>query len=645
MNHVDRVVNSALWAAYGDALGFISEGVDEKGLSRRLDGREFDTFPWVRKVSRFSPDLQLPAGLYSDDTQLRLATSRAIRTDGSFDADYFSTVELPAWLNYHLGAGFGTQSSARRLRAGIAWTALVRGDKDGRYVNGGGNGALMRIQPHVWSSTDEDTYLRDVVINTACTHGHPKAFVGSLFHAICLRETLVHGNLPDIDAALLRINHVEKLSGLLAESPHMGPNWIDQWERSTASNFLGEWLQACGEVRRSLETLPRQTDAFAKRGHYKAWLAKVNLHDPSERGVATKCAVAGYVSVWLHKGMPPKQILQMIAYQVGTDTDTIATLAGAFIGASLDEECRSAILDREYVISEATRVSVAGIGRGAEPSDATRLPKNASVLRGLLSFVSTTSEPMAKRASREAYQWARLPFGQTVLLRVPVTEPKEPSLFDANAPAGPTQTSDASRHDTERRDPVSIARAAAQSGFDAERLGRFILNCARLPHGEGLASSVAYEVVRLYRDRERALTTSAPGEPKAREKMPPYRQELHAALQLQLRAEMVNDELTLSGNLSNYGRQPATDVVVTIGKNRSLHELKVPALDVDNTLEIEEHANSAIEHGTVVVVSFKSDGLPMRQTGRFETAAGNDAILLLKGLDLAKPGIAGRPSA
>ena len=73
---------------------------------------------WKRRIGgRSGVTVTLPRGCYSDDTQLRLATGRAIRSDG-FDVEAFAKVELPLWLSYGLGGGKSTvplpRSSAER---------------------------------------------------------------------------------------------------------------------------------------------------------------------------------------------------------------------------------------------------------------------------------------------------------------------------------------------------------------------------------------------------------------------------------------------------------------------------------------------------------------------------------------------------
>jgi hypothetical protein len=102
-----RIVSSALWAAAGDALGWVTE----VGLAERVR----QPIEWMFRPSRFAPAVLLPAGTYSDDTQLRLAVSRATPGDGGFDVEAFAKIELPVWTSYSLGAGRGTTAAAINL--------------------------------------------------------------------------------------------------------------------------------------------------------------------------------------------------------------------------------------------------------------------------------------------------------------------------------------------------------------------------------------------------------------------------------------------------------------------------------------------------------------------------------------------------
>src|ERR1051325_5729055 len=197
------IKSSAFWAAYGDALGFISEITDEAGLRRRLNGRPLEeTVVWKRKVGGpFGMFIDLPAGCYSDDTQLRLATARSIRGASDFDVEAFAKIELPVWLSYDLGAGTSTKAAAASLASrNTNWFSNFFSKGKTRYVAGGGNGAAMGIQPHVWSARqlrNPRSYLRDVIRNTVATHGHPRAILGAAFHAVCLAYALDSRQVPD----------------------------------------------------------------------------------------------------------------------------------------------------------------------------------------------------------------------------------------------------------------------------------------------------------------------------------------------------------------------------------------------------------------------------------------------------------------
>ena len=174
-----RIRGSMLWAAYGDALGFISELVDQKGLARRTQGTPLDhLMNWERRVGgRRGVDVLLPAGCWSDDTQLRMAVSRSMSGHG-FDIETFARIELPVWLCYALGGGRASKAAAKHL--GKPRTLWYANTFPG-WAAAGGNGAAMRIHPHVWAAPDLDGgYMLDVIADSVCTHGHPSRHRGSL---------------------------------------------------------------------------------------------------------------------------------------------------------------------------------------------------------------------------------------------------------------------------------------------------------------------------------------------------------------------------------------------------------------------------------------------------------------------------------
>ena len=214
------IVRSALWAAYGDSLGFITELAPLPADVRRRTGveRVTDLVEWKRRIGgKFGVTTVLPKGCYSDDTQLRLATSRAIGRSGAFDVDAFAKVELPVWLSYALGGGRGTKAAASALaHSNATWSTNFFSDGGSRYVHGGGNGAAMRVQPHVWITRQDrlGSLNLDVVRNTICTHGHPRGILGAVLHSLFLAESIRDGALPTPSrwAELAPIFHADLLA-------------------------------------------------------------------------------------------------------------------------------------------------------------------------------------------------------------------------------------------------------------------------------------------------------------------------------------------------------------------------------------------------------------------------------------------------
>jgi len=119
------VVNSALWAAAGDALGWMTE------LSRGAGGVKYRTgtgsvaepMAWKRRIGgKFGVTVELPAGTYTDDTQLRLSVSRAIRGAGARDVEALGKIEVTDWHGYCLGAGIGCRDAAtNHTKRGVNW--------------------------------------------------------------------------------------------------------------------------------------------------------------------------------------------------------------------------------------------------------------------------------------------------------------------------------------------------------------------------------------------------------------------------------------------------------------------------------------------------------------------------------------------
>lgn len=432
-----RIIRSALWAAYGDALGFASELVDRSGLVQRTGADTItDTRPWnYRAGGRYGVVVKLPAGTYSDDTQLRLSTCRALGTGARFDVDAFAKVELPVFLSYGLGAGRGTKASAANLvRDNVSWFANFHNSADSNYLEGGGNGAAMRIQPHVWAAAerpDRNAIFLNVARNAVCTHGHPRALIGAFFHAHQLLRTVMDGIIPAPETWAEDLMALESLPRIIAEDDYLGRMWMPEWERRAGCTFAQAFIAALTECKQYL-TLFQETvsPADSSPTAYQKYLEQIGGYDSASRGSGTKTAMLASALAWLHREASADVALRVSANALGSDTDTIATLAGAILGAASTTEPNGEILDRDLITFEAERMHDIATGGNVDPFPYPSLldwhpPKTGVDAFGRLDngFVVAGLGPVKALAHEEfsskdtVWRWVRTGPGQTLLMK------------------------------------------------------------------------------------------------------------------------------------------------------------------------------------------------------------------------------------
>ena len=318
---------------------------------------------WRRRIGgRSGITTRLPEGCYSDDSQLRLATGRAIGPSG-FDVEAFAKVELPVWLSYGLGGGRSTIAASVNLsKPSVPWF----GNTFKGWINSGGNGAAMRIQPHVWAAQALDVpnrYLPDVVRNTICTHSHPVGLLGSVIHALALAHTLAEARHPSFDDLLAFSNVAADLPGRIREDTEVGANWRAAFERE-AGVFDEAWRSAIGEYREAVESAHASVSSGRVSDRYGTLVERLKLRDPTRRGSGTLTAIASVGLLWCES--EPSRAMQIAANELGTDTDTIASMAGALVGAAADSEPPNDVLDAALFRSEADRLTRIACGGQSE---------------------------------------------------------------------------------------------------------------------------------------------------------------------------------------------------------------------------------------------------------------------------------------
>lgn len=537
----DRVRRSALWAAYGDALGFITEGVDAGGVRRRAGADTVEqTVPWKRRVGgKMGTVANLPAGCLSDDTQLRLATSRSIRGPGEFDVETFAKIELTVWPSYALGAGVGSQHAAANLRRrNVTWDTNFFSDKRSDYMKGGGNGAAMRIQPHVWAAPadgDPRLLIATVVRNAVTTHGHLRGILGAVFHALCLRHALEAEEPPGPPVWSEIADELLEVAEIVREDSALSELWRGQWEMRSPEPFSEATARVAAEVREDLARC-RRLDPSNPNAAYADAVAALETRQADQRGSGTKTAVLAAVLSWLFDS-DVNEVVKVAANCLHTDTDTIATMAGAISGALAEHEPEGPLCDRDYIAQEANRMAAMAAGGSAPAFRYPSLvawtpPHSASDCIGMGEEGITLAalgpgwldRPEYKGGGRypAVWQWFDLWFGQRVLVKRKPRPEKLPSsqsmgatpqylrtapLLSAPPPQGeelprsPRQESfedlgkPANVHlveDSSPREPTihELTRQAIASGFDPELMGSTLRSL--IDRDDGIEASIAY---------------------------------------------------------------------------------------------------------------------------------------------------------
>lgn len=533
---LQQVRRSALWAAYGDALGFMAEFTDRDGFRRRTKVERLErTVPWRRRVGgKFGPTLELPAGCLSDDTQLRLATCRSIRGDGSFDIEAFSSIELTVWPAYALGAGRGSLEAAAALRKrDVTWATNFFNTDRAAYLNGGGNGAAMRIQPHAWANdANEAQLLADVVTNGVATHGHPRGFVGAAFHALCLLHGFNNGAPPEPDDWIAIVKQLRTLPDIIAQDELLSEIWLGQWELRSDTDLAAAIDATLDEI---LEDLGRcggleRADLAAD---FISAVEAVGAFEPEQRGSGTKTSVLAAVGAWLYADDPAASV-RTAASHFGTDTDTIATMVGAIIGATTDQDPPGEIADRDYILREADRMWAISTGRRPasfpypsivswtppkSASDALLTSDHKALHVAGLGPAEAAGEIHATSGKTSgAWQWISLWFGQELLVkrrkhpnRLPQSQRVEPTAHyvQADLLASAPATSAASETPLSKREAVTWRSAPAgepterrvheitdeviRQGLDDQAIGAGLREVAN--HDRGVENATAYAAI------------------------------------------------------------------------------------------------------------------------------------------------------
>lgn len=430
-NIENSIINSALWAASADALGWITELVDKKGVMRRTGKTKvMQTIPWKRKVGGIGGvTVELPKGTYSDDTQLRLAVCRSIQADGFFDVEAFAKVELSTWASYALGAGRGTKAAASNIaRRDANWFSNFYSNGDQVYFQGGGNGAAMRVQPHVWCKPpgSDREYLLDVIKDSLVTHGHMRGVCGAVFHADCLAYALDTGIIPGPSEWSKFISRFSEIVNVIRTDYQLGKFWLSAWERASGTDLNTAVSQVAAEM---MSYIPQIGDfRVSVEASYNKALESLECFT-SKIGTGSNTALAAAYLAWVGQDQDIESTILIAVNALGSDTDTIATMVGALLGCISIDPPAWQVQDEEYIRAQAIRMARISEGKSCDnfqyPDLMTWRPpssqSNALTIHNdkffLQGFGALESSGKRWATGQFTWEWFRLPFGQTILCK------------------------------------------------------------------------------------------------------------------------------------------------------------------------------------------------------------------------------------
>ena len=267
----DRIRGCAVGSAVGDALGM---------------PLEFGPRQPADHLVREMRGARLPAGSFTDDTEMALALAESLLAHSRLDPADLAQ-RFVAW--YQAGPddiGNHTSTVLSRMAAGEEWALVVEAVQQQR-PDSAGNGSVMRCWPVALAHWDNlETLLADSRLQSQVTHPHPDCVAGSAFVNAVIYH-LMHGVAPVAAVKQPREEHARRFAALGAvEIPEALRKVIN-----AAPGRNREELVNSGWVRHTLESAVwglLTTDSFEE-----AVVQVVNLGNDADTAGAVVGALAG----------------------------------------------------------------------------------------------------------------------------------------------------------------------------------------------------------------------------------------------------------------------------------------------------------------------------------------------------------------
>ncbi|MEN6325621.1 MAG: ADP-ribosylglycohydrolase family protein [Syntrophomonas sp.] len=443
--HIEKCKGAMLATAIGDALGWPYE---PRSKNKIKNSKVNDYFvEWTRRNNKpcYHDEKILP-GEYSDDTQMTLSVARSIIT-GNWEK-FFAEKELPFWLNYERGGGGALLKAAKSCKEGsLLWQSSYTKD----YFNAGGNGAVMRILPHVIASaqtSDIKGVLLDVIKDAIITHGHPRAILGTTCYAYALDYLLRKDAVLEYGELVTAVIEGKEIWGAYLSYDAFG-NWLNVASQHSDYEYATEWENTRSRMLKQLEFIK---DSLKKGLMLDDTKVLTQLECFSTANGAGDVAILAAIYLASRYATNPTLGIKVPAFSFGIDTDTIASITGGLLGML----CGMNWIPIEWKVVQdydclirLTDLLLANNSKHAEKADVTEAKTHESdwvnTAIGRMSKIGTATVPNGKYAIVTITKWESA-LGQTLYTkdmqkldnqpkrtdsRLPL--PQQPSLYDMDA--------------------------------------------------------------------------------------------------------------------------------------------------------------------------------------------------------------------
>lgn len=415
--------------AIGDALGWPNEVGSKNRNKKMIVDDRFTEWSRSSKKPRWHTEI-IRAGEYSDDTQLTLAVARSI-ISGDWEKS-LSERELPFWIEYERGGGSAI------LRAAAGWRdkkcPLWKTSSARKYFNAGGNGAAMRILPHVIANCCKGNLkqlMDDIFRDAILTHGHPRAILGAMCYAYALNyllnkdSVLEYGEL--INAVLIG---EEEWSYMPFANDYS--EWIESAHQQCGFDYFGVWSDTSVRMLNQLESMKESL----KKGLFikdETIMGEIGAFGDAKGAgdVAVLCAIF-LLSKYANN---PKLAITIPANSFGADTDTIGSMTGGLVGmlSGLDwipiewklvQDYDCFIQITELLLSDNKLEVAKDIASETRSHDHEYNWQHSQI--GDIRLICSTSVPNGKHGMVEIKKWETA-MGQSIYFKDFVPNQKEPS--------------------------------------------------------------------------------------------------------------------------------------------------------------------------------------------------------------------------